>query len=152
MACSDFSWSTPFLVLISKTKIISNAWKYPEKYFQCVSNEDVNCLLVLLVQLQTLLVASIIGGQSEVSTKKSAVSAWNITLCGKNLGILIQDQLKFCTLWLKMVTKMYLLPCITDSVNSWNNSLGTAVLEHWVMWVKSVLSSGRTWVQEIFCV
>lgn len=59
---------------------------------------------MLLVQLQTILVASIIGGQSEVITKKSAVSACNITSRGKNLGILIQDQLKFCTLRLKMFT------------------------------------------------
>lgn len=101
-----------------------------QKNISSVSNEDVKCLLMLLVQLQTILVASIIGGQSEVSTKTSAVSACSITLGSKNLGILLQAQLRFCTLWLKVVTEMCLLSCITDSFNSWNNSLRTAVLEH----------------------
>lgn len=46
-----------------------------QKNISSISNEDVKCLLMLLVQLQTILVASIIGGQSEVSTKTSAMSA-----------------------------------------------------------------------------
>lgn len=50
------------LILVSKTKITSKALNYLERYLQYVSNEDVKCLLMLLVQLQTILVDFIIDG------------------------------------------------------------------------------------------